>query len=485
MIDRLELQNFKRYEQQALLLNKKITILVGPNSSGKSSLLKALLAFKQTLEDQNEHSGFLSRGEYVDVGPYKEYVRDHVVERLVHFRFFVKSTGFVRQPWIKSGDEVVVEYVHEEDPGTGHGRLVSFIVSYDGVINSSADLSQESDSRRFISFTRMNKSEDRYKIFISDRLIEAVTPTVRRLMSVDIEKIKKTLSQGGIQAVRHSRRGMAAESVRGTADIMYFVNMVVYSASNSENYLISELTDKLFALAALRDPPQRSSLRTDEKLKVGARGQNVASVYTNFQRRAVKAGKRQLKVKADFDSLMKWIVDLKLGVGLETRTWSDLVDMRTQTDHVRSSSDSITDIGVGFSQAFPILVQLAVMPEGGRLIVEQPELHLYPWAQSRMGRIFCEEARRGEKSIVIETHSEHLIRGVQAHISAGYKNGPADFLQSSDVIVIYVDHDGTAKELRLAENGMFIDQWPAGFFDQGIRDLDEIIENSRSPYEKH
>ena len=126
---------------------------------------------------------------------------------------------------------------------------------------------------------------------------------------------------------------------------------------------VSYLTERTFALAALREVPQRSGLRTDERVRVGSRGQNTSSVYMNFRQRAIKAGKRQSKVKEDFARLQSWLTELRLSQEIEISSWRDLVDLRASVGTGRRSSESIVDIGVGFSQALPILVQLAVMPE--------------------------------------------------------------------------------------------------------------------------
>lgn len=125
----LRLKNFKRYRDQTIDLSPPIILLVGPNSSGKSSILKPLLAFKQTYEDQGDHTGFLSKGDYVDVGPFVEYVRNHNRRTKCGFEFLVRLTGLRPTTASRSLTSLaIIDVSHELDPQTGHGRLAEYTI---------------------------------------------------------------------------------------------------------------------------------------------------------------------------------------------------------------------------------------------------------------------------------------------------------------------------------------------------------------------
>lgn len=81
--NQLELINFKRFQKTEIDLHSRITLLVGPNSSGKSSIIKALLGLKQTAAPSNEHEVFSAQGEYVDLGVYRDYVNNHEATKRV------------------------------------------------------------------------------------------------------------------------------------------------------------------------------------------------------------------------------------------------------------------------------------------------------------------------------------------------------------------------------------------------------------------
>jgi predicted ATPase len=168
------------------------------------------------------------------------------------------------------------------------------------------------------------------------------------------------------------------------------------------------------------------------------------------------------------------------GHAAETRTFEELVKLKIhnkETSKYASSdqSDTISDVGFGFSQVFPILVQAAVMPPGSLLIVEQPELHLHPLAQTRLAS-FIANCALGGKRFLIETHSEHFVRGMQLAVSRGRDSKPG--FKKEMVSFNYLERaPKSITDLLLNEFGEFVTEWPNGFFDESYRSLRQIIDN--------
>jgi predicted ATPase len=86
----------------------------------------------------------------------------------------------------------------------------------------------------------------------------------------------------------------------------------------------------------------------------------------------------------------------------------------------RGSADmiSIADVGVGVSQTLPVLVALHAARPGQLVYIEQPEIHLHPRAQVAMAEVLARAALRGVR-VVVETHSDRLLLGMQALVAEG------------------------------------------------------------------
>lgn len=70
------------------------------------------------------------------------------------------------------------------------------------------------------------------------------------------------------------------------------------------------------------------------------------------------------------------------------------------------------NVGYGLSYAFPIIVALVCAERGQIVIIDSPEAHLHPRAQSAMGGVLAHFAARGVQ-IIVESHSDHLVNGVR------------------------------------------------------------------------
>jgi hypothetical protein len=154
---------------------------------------------------------------------------------------------------------------------------------------------------------------------------------------------------------------------------------------------------------------------------------------------------------------------------------------------VREKSSDIMqnycDVGFGISQIIPILIRIEAKKthlDYSLICIEQPELHLHPLVQSRLSSVFAkalyldiiEPPLPTRMSFILETHSEHLIRGLQILIAKKK-------LSPSDVAIYYIgkDRDGNSnvKAMGIDEGGFFPEPWPEGFFDQAYLQSIELI----------
>lgn len=124
------------------------------------------------------------------------------------------------------------------------------------------------------------------------------------------------------------------------------------------------------------------------------------------------------------------------------------------------------NIGYGLTYAFPIIVALLAAKPGQLIVIDSPEAHLHPSAQSQMGALLAKIGNSGVQ-LLVETHSDHLLNGVRLSV----KNGE---IGSEDVAVHFFagagpDGHGVTSP-RIGPDGNISD-WPAGFFDQNEVDL--------------
>jgi predicted ATPase len=141
-----------------------------------------------------------------------------------------------------------------------------------------------------------------------------------------------------------------------------------------------------------------------------------------------------------------------------------------RTDKTNPKPERPTHVGFGLSYALPVIVGALAVSTKGLLICENPECHLHPLSQSRMG-VFLAIASSCGPQIVLETHSDHVVNGVRLGIKLG-------LIDANQVVIHYFrkSEDGAQTEvtrINLDPDGS-LQEWPPGFLDQIANDLSRL-----------
>lgn len=130
------------------------------------------------------------------------------------------------------------------------------------------------------------------------------------------------------------------------------------------------------------------------------------------------------------------------------------------------------NVGFGYSYILPLVLTGLIAKPGEIIIVENPEAHLHPRAQSKITEFFAKVALCGVQ-VFIESHSEHILNGLR--VSA---LNPNIKISHKDISITYFNESFAPMTLSVDEKGK-IENWPEGFFDQQEIDLANIFKFSR------
>ena len=187
--------------------------------------------------------------------------------------------------------------------------------------------------------------------------------------------------------------------------------------------------------------------------------ENVERSHPSYE----PASPRLLKYEVE-----QWLSEIARPVEVsgERVAGSTIAELRYRTDGgawVRA-----TNMGFGVTYALPIILAGLIAERDGILVVENPEAHLHPAGQSRMGVFLAWLAGKGVQMLV-ETHSDHVLNGMRRAVAE------FAFLSAGDTAIHWFGgfEDGDADRvatLAIGEAGTVSD-WPHGFFDQYQRDV--------------
>ena len=120
---------------------------------------------------------------------------------------------------------------------------------------------------------------------------------------------------------------------------------------------------------------------------------------------------------------------------------------------------NLIDVGYGVSQVLPVITELLRPDAPDVFLLQQPEVHLHPSAQAALGSLFCQVAARG-RQLIVETHSDHLLDRVRIDVRDGEHS-----LKPEDVSILFFERDDLdvrIHSLRIDEEGNIVDA-PNGY----------------------
>jgi len=176
-----------------------------------------------------------------------------------------------------------------------------------------------------------------------------------------------------------------------------------------------------------------------------------------------------LRLGDNVSAWMSYIMGTKITAKVEKVNSEDLRLTYTMGDVAKENVFSPLNSAFGYSYLLPIVTAVLTAKKNGGVLLENPEAHLHPAAQFRLG-VFLAMASEQGIQLVVETHSDHLLNGIR--VAAKEKK-----ISSDNVAILYFSvRDGghDAQRIVLNEDGE-LDRWPQGFFDEWEKALDTLI----------
>jgi predicted ATPase len=367
VITSIELTNFKCFEKQRLQL-RPLTLLAGLNSSGKSTIVQALLLLRQSfLENLLPQTGLTLNGKLAQLGTAKDAL-------------------------FEEAEEDEIGFALEDDKPA--------------VLNLGFSYREESDV-----------------LALKD-------------CNVTGEVWNTSLFRDEFQYLRAERIGPRTSF--GMSDYEVRHHRQIGSGGEFTAHFLSLFGSEAVELEILRHPLANSSTL-------------------------------QSQVEA-------WMTEVSPGMRLSIERHSEMDLMTFSVTYslghqVASSEYRPTNVGFGITYVLPIVVSVLAARPGSLLIVENPEAHLHPRGQVKMGELLTLASAAGIQ-VLIETHSDHLLNGIRLAVH-DQKTNP------SKVAFYHSKWNSGARSpsltfLELDQNGR-LSQWPEGFFDETERSLDRLL----------
>ncbi len=459
MIRQLAIENFKAWKKTGAIEMAPITGFFGANSSGKTSLLQFLLMLKQTTESADRRLPLYLGDErsIVDLGTFQEII---TMEKLRNGSFAWKGLHWSLS-WTAL-ERIVVQ--DEEGKEVFSGNRLSFEAEIEEGLNAGriAVRSMQytlDEQRATFGMQRRKEEEGRYDLFAK--------------------------SSGDFKFKR-AKRGRAwplpsPVKCYGFPDEVraYFSNAGFLS---DFELAFEHLFDRIFYLGPLSEYPRRQyTWAGSAPVDMGKRGQYVveailASKERNDKYRFIR-GKKLLNLE---ELIASWLKELKLIHAFKIRPVSKSKTNKIFQVWVQRAENSVevllTDVGFGISQILPVIALCYYVPKGSIVILEQPEIHLHPAVQAGLADVFVHAIKERDIQIILESHSEHLLKRLQLHMAE-------EKVHPSEVALYFcaTEADSGLSGIQRLETDEYgnIKNWPDDFFGNPLEEAMKRIKAER------
>jgi predicted ATPase len=426
-------KNYRPFKDTGWIALRPLTILIGNNNSGKTSVISPLLLMAQTLASRDVVTPLVTRGPLIEAGTFKDILhnRDTSQTLFLGLRYHLHTPTDSTKP--------VGEYV----PGAIEITLAAGDRPEDIRLR---DFALYDIYKRPYIRHHYNSHDGGYTLTWGSN--EEITLSERRAI-MDSKPVNFLFSPTSVlrnyqRPTTENEESPSRQQSKGFND---YLGTLAYSFEE-----LRDLFRHLVYVGPLREQPRPYyEIASEMPVSVGSHGEHMANV---IRRRFSKNHRR----------LDKWIQRFEFGNSVHVDDLSDHLFALSFHGKTGSFAANIADAGFGASQVLPLIVQALTADEESLTIAEQPEIHLNPRLQSVLADLFVEMVN-DDRRLVVETHSEHLLLRLRRLVADGT-------IAHNKVAIYFVEKDDGLSRITpipLELNG-HIEQWPRGFFEESLRE---------------
>ncbi|MBD2148606.1 DUF3696 domain-containing protein [Pseudanabaena sp. FACHB-1277] len=424
MITQIEIENFKCFKNRVSFPLGKLTLLTGINGRGKSTLLQSLLLMRQSIEHDESTSKILLNGSCVNLNNFDDVRnKDTIKDKPIIFKYYYKSVnlgnGYFEYCFIENDDEMTLYIPQLTFYSEAKFRFEKLIFNtlFDNKIVFRCERQENFLYRKDFNLT------------IFTNLLNLVPS---KFNFTHINEVLETLVS-------------PFESVLN----FNFIHYISADRIGPKDFYLKSTLDKF--------------------PNVGARGEFTANLLYKKQDDLVDD---RLCLGEDAKTLITqteaWLSKIFGGAKLEIpSSKSSVLELLFNTS---ASKDRFkpANVGFGFHSVLPIIVSGLIAKEGEILIVENPEIHLHPRAQSELTKFLAKVSSCGVQ-VLVESHSDHILNGLRIAVLD-------KIIDSEDLSILYFQNDLESPVVQIpVQSDGGIEEWPDDFFDQTSKDFERLF----------
>lgn len=484
----ITLTNFKGYRGTHKIPLKPLTILVGSNSAGKSSLMKSILTMSQVAQKQRKLNDLSLElhGKLAKCGTYDETLNDNSEKNFFSIKYGVNLESALLQEARNESKRNDIKSFHEEKfPGADYevefkfgkhpdsnllanflGLNIDFgefnLIKTQGIYSTNTDAQKRKDFARAREYISSGRPLKNVRI-----TTEVVFPDTEDLWDDDDKEamerqddIVKRLEKEPNPAVKMDPDFQfycfAGQGFPWWIHANNFVLRKNIGWANNISAFVTRTVSQIIYLGPLREEHSRESkIASSSSNRIGIKGEKLPGM--------LHSRNENKEIMNKFHSHLS-----NMGIADKIITRETMVErngemspsgfIRMYVEDCNGNERHISDMGTGVGQVAPIVFE-CILRRNRLILIEQPEVHLHPKAQSELGDLFIDSLEEGNQ-LIVETHSSTMIERIRRRIREGE-------ISHNDVNIIYLKSSKKGTEvipIGFESDGDFDSPWPEDTF---------------------
>lgn len=519
-IKSIGVEDFRKFNKLDTIALNGVTYLVGGNNAGKSTVVKALRLIVENLKTLTSFGSGYSLNDMlpkfrmdipgVNIGTFEKAINRKSKSKTITLQADLSDNIFVRMlvtPTIKDSATAAVSFMRVEDKtvqsafeiDTIEGKMRLYntggIATTEEAEERLANLKLEFDKTKDILDSIQSQLNNKQLVLPIEKRMELVNDSTR--LNAEREKLETI-----IKSIKAEIKQRQQSAISPTGELLFETNLSLKNDNPEDNIVVRFLKGMQVQLSTQNTKSQSQKAKNPVYVQnitkmignyrwalaasaieyIGAHAATQKTIFSlddhNDATVAIIHEWKQQQInpgETEYNFITKWMQELKIGEDFSIDNHFGEAYSVNIYERKGEAPSSMSELGMGAIQMMTLLLHISSLMRKYKqtqykplIAFEEPEQNMHPNWQSHLADIF-EEVRQKGFRILVETHSEYMIRKSQVQVAKMQFANQDDINENCPISTYYFPTDEKPYKMEYRPTGGFAQPFGEGFFDEAAK----------------
>ena len=519
-IKSIGVEDFRKFNKLDTIALNGVTYLVGGNNAGKSTVVKALRLIVENLKTLTSFGSGYSLNDMlpkfrmdipgVNIGTFEKAINRKSKSKTITLQADLSDNIFVRMlvtPTIKDSATAAVSFMRVEDKTVQSAFEIDTIEGKMRLYNTGGIATTEEAEERLTNLKlKFDKTKDildsiqsqlnnKQWVLPIEKRMELVNDSTR--LNAEREKLETI-----IKSIKAEIKQRQQSAISPTGELLFETNLSLKNDNPEDNIVVRFLKGMQVQLSTQNTKSQSQKAKNPVYVQnitrmignyrwalaasaieyIGAHAATQKTIFSlddhNDATVAIIHEWKQQQIhpgEVEYEFITKWMQELKIGEDFSIDNHFGEAYSVNIYERKGEAPSSMSELGMGAIQMMTLLLHISSLMRKYKqtqykplIAFEEPEQNMHPNWQSHLADIF-EEVRQKGFRILVETHSEYMIRKSQVQVAQMQFVNQDDVNENCPISTYYFPTDEKPYKMEYRPTGGFAQPFGEGFFDEAAK----------------